>query len=67
MGVNLRGGEVFVAQEFLDRAEILVCLENVSGEEMTESVRRDPPDEPVFALAVLIGVPGVRECLARSS
>lgn len=56
-----------MAQEFLDRAEILVCLENVSGEEMTESVRRDPPDEPVFALAVLIGVPGVRECLARSS
>ena len=67
MGVNLRGGEIFMPQELLDRVEIPVTLREVSGEEMTESVRRDHSGDPGICPGGPDGVPGVREGLDRSS
>ena len=39
MGVDLGGGEVGVAEEFLDGAEIVVVFEEVGGEAVAEGVR----------------------------
>ena len=39
VGVDLGGGEVGVAEEFLDGAEIVVVFEEVGGEAVAEGVR----------------------------
>ncbi len=38
MGVNHGGFEVFVAEEFLDGADVVAVLEEVGGEGMAEYV-----------------------------
>ena len=39
MGVNLRGGDVDVAEQFLNRAQIGTRFQHVSGEGVTQHVR----------------------------
>ena len=41
MGVNLSGGEVGVAEEFLDAAEVGPGVEHVRGEAVAEFVGRE--------------------------
>src|SRR5919112_2833363 len=45
MGVDLGGGEAFVAEQLLDHAEIGPALEQVRRERMAERVRRDAEGE----------------------
>jgi hypothetical protein len=41
VGVDHRGGDVLVAEELLDGADVVVVLEEVRGEAVAQSVGRD--------------------------
>ena len=46
MGVDHGGFEITVPQQFLDRADIVVCLEQVTGKAMTKGMSRCPLADP---------------------
>ncbi len=48
MGVNHGGFDIFVAQQFLDGADVVAILQEVGGEAVTKGVATDPLRDPGF-------------------
>jgi hypothetical protein len=61
--VDLRGGEVLVAEELLDDPQVGTAVEEMGRERMPQRVRRDAlgqaggPAQPVESRAVIAGLP----------
>src|SRR5690349_856052 len=58
VGVDLRGGEIGVAQHLLQRAKVGTALEQVSGEAVPERVRRDALPDARTGGSALDDAPG---------
>jgi hypothetical protein len=51
MGVNHGGFDIFVAQQFLDGADVVAVLQEMSGKTMAEGVASKLPDSvPHFTI-----------------
>lgn len=48
MGVNHGGFDIFVAQQFLDGADVVAVLQEMSGKTIAEGVATDPLGDPGF-------------------
>ena len=42
MGIDLRGSDIGMAQQFLHRTKVLTCLKQVGGKGMSEGMTADP-------------------------